>query len=147
MNRRECLALLAATAFNTAAGQESGAQFSDADYAHAIVIDGQGGFDDPNGDPNESHLSARAVSELRQSGETACSFTVNEVGNSPDVWAKTIKNVSDLDQMISDNPDVLMKALRTADIRSAKVGKKTAIICNTQDPCFPGIGKRRYSRG
>lgn len=145
MNPSECLTLMAATAFDMTAPNGNGTAFSDADYARAIVIDGQGGFDDPYGDPAESHLSARVVSELRQSGETACSFTVNEVGNSPEVWTNTIRNLSNLDQMVSDNPDVLLKAMSSADIRRAKAEKKTAIICNTQDTSLIGADLARIA--
>jgi membrane dipeptidase len=115
-----------------------GDSFSDADYARAIVIDGCSAFYDPYGPENETHFSARAVAEMRQSGETACTFTVNEVGNASGVWATTIKNIAVIDQMISDNLDILLKAATTVDIRRAKRENKIAAIYHLQDTSLIG---------
>lgn len=111
---------------------------SNADYARAIVIDGQGAVVDPFGKPEDVHFSTRALAEIRASGQTACSMTVSEVGNSLDAWDNTIKTISAIDQGLLDNPDVGLKALTAADIRRAKTERRLAVIYNTQDTSMIG---------
>jgi hypothetical protein len=94
--------------------------FSSAAYERAIVIDGQGALVDPYGKPNDPYFSARAIAEMRASGQNGCSMTVNKVGNSLDAWDDTIKTISDLDQALLDNPGVGLKTLAASDIRRAK---------------------------
>jgi membrane dipeptidase len=139
MDRRHCLKLLAAAPFAVPSA-ENVARSADADYPRAIVIDGQGGIYDPYGvDPyGVAHFSARAIAEMRQSGQTATSCTINEVGNAPDVWAKTITKIAERDLLISSNPDIMLKATSTADIRRARADKKVGVIYNTQDTSLVG---------
>lgn len=111
---------------------------SNADYARAIVIDGQGAVADPFGKPEDVHFSTRALAEIRASGQTACSMTVSEVGNSLDAWDETIKTISAIDQGLLDNPDVGLKALTAADIRRAKIERRLAVVYNTQDTSMIG---------
>jgi membrane dipeptidase len=146
MDRRNCLKMVAAAPFALAAAKGVGRSF-DADHARAIVIDGQGGIYDPYGvDPyGVAHFSARAVAEMRQSGQTATSCTVNEVGNAPDVWASTINNIAKRDLLISSNPDVMLKATSAADIHRAKAHKKVAVIYNTQDTSLVGADLDRIA--
>jgi len=102
------------------------------------VIDGQGAIADIYGKPEDVYFSKRALAEIRASGQTACSMTVNEVGNSLDAWDVTIKTISSLDQVIVDNADIVLKALTAADIRRAKTEGKLATIYNTQDTSMIG---------
>ena len=83
MNRREILTsgLALATLGTTSARAASGG-LSDRDFAAAIIIDGQGAVVDPYGKPEDKRFSKRALDEIRASGQTACSMTVGEVGNS-----------------------------------------------------------------
>lgn len=107
LNRREAVArgiALAGLAGAPARGTATG--FSDAAYARAIVLDGLGGFGDPYGKEDDARFSARGAAELRQSGTTAIHLTVNEVGNEPGTWDKTIANMAQLDQIVADNGDL-----------------------------------------
>lgn len=139
LNRREVLTgglVLATLGSGSASGAVGG--LSNADYARAIVIDGQGAVVDPFGKPEDVRFSARALAEIRASGQTACSMTVSDVGNSLGAWDKTIKIISEIDQGLLDNPDVGLKALTAADIRRAKTERRLAVIYNTQDTSMIG---------
>lgn len=137
MDRRSFLGVIAAAPF-ALPGAARAATYSEAAFKRAIVIDGQGVVNDPYGAETDIHFSPRALSEIRASGLTACSMTVNDVGNGLDSWDNTIRNIAQLDQSIADNPDVELKVLAAADIRAAKQAGKLAIIYNTQDTSLIG---------
>ena len=145
--RREILVGAAAlTAY--AAARKVGATttgFTDQDYRRAIVIDGLGGFDDPYGPPEATTIDPRAVADLKTSGLTMSHFTVNTVGNAPDVWDKTIVTIAQIDRVISDNPEVLIKVNTTADIRRAKREGKSAVLYGTQDTSLVGADLDRLA--
>ncbi len=145
--RRDLLIQGGAFAAAAAAGGARAATpgFSDADYARAIVIDGLGGVDDPYSPPDATVMDPRAVADLKRSGLTMSHFTVNQVGNRPDVWEKTIANIAQVDQMIADNPDVLIKVASSADIRRAKREGKSAILYGTQDTSLVGADLDRLA--
>jgi membrane dipeptidase len=145
--RREFLIRGAALATAAAAGNAGAATsaFTDTDFRRAIVIDGLGGVDDPYGAPDATVMDPRAVADLRAAGLTMSHFTVNAVGNGPDVWAKTIANIAGTDQLITDNPDVLIKVGSTADIRRAKREGKSAILYGTQDTSLVGADLDRLA--
>jgi membrane dipeptidase len=145
--RREFLIQGAALAAATAAGRTGAASaaFSDADFRRAFVIDGLGGADDPYSPPEATVLDPRAVADLKTSGLTMSHFTVNAVGNGPDVWAKTIATIAQSDQLIADNPEVLVKVNSTADIRRAKREGKSAILYGTQDTSLVGADLDRLT--
>jgi membrane dipeptidase len=150
MNRRDCLKVFGAGPFALAASRGVG-QSSRVDYARAIVIDGQAGIYDPysvepyGADDPYAQFSARAVDEMRQSGLTATSFTVNKVGNAPDVWPNTINTIAENDLWISSNSDIMLKANSTADIHRAKTERKIAVIYNTQDTSLVGADLDRVT--
>ncbi len=145
--RRDLLVQGAALAAATAASgaRAAGPGFTDADYRRAIVIDGLGGVDDPYSPPEATVMDPRAVADLRASGLTMSHFTVNTVGNAPDVWAKTIANIATVDQLIADNPDALIKVGKAADIRRAKAEGKSAILYGTQDTSLIGADLDRIA--
>jgi membrane dipeptidase len=131
-----------------AAARSAGAakrDFSDEDYRRAFVIDGLGGVDDPYSPPEATVLDPRAVADLRVAGLTMSHFTVSAVGNGTEVWAKTIASIAETDQLIADNPDVLLKVGRTADIRRAKREGKSAILYGTQDTSLVGADLDRLA--
>lgn len=130
MDRRTLLGLIAATPLALAARSR--------ERALGIVIDGQGGITDPYGKDSDVRFSPRAVAELRASGQTAVSLTVGDVGNGLDAFANTVKGIAQIDQVIADNGDVLLKALTAADIRRAKAEGRFAAIYNTQDTAMVG---------
>lgn len=145
--RRELLiggaALAAATAARTIGAAPTG--FSDQDFRRAIVIDGLGGVDDPYSPDDATVLDPRAVANLNASGLTMSHFTVNAVGNAADVWDKTITNIAQIDRMITDNPEALVKVNVTADIRRAKREGKSAILYGTQDTSLVGVDLDRLA--
>ena len=138
--RRKLLAGGAAAAASVASGPALAAapRFSDADFRRAIVIDGLGNIDDPSGDPNSTVMTPAGIAALRASGETAAHMTVNQVGNQPDVWEKTIANIATLDQVVTDNPDVFIKGVSAKDIRRAKAEGRTALLYGVQDTSLVG---------
>jgi membrane dipeptidase len=137
MDRRECMTLLASAPLVFAArGTRAGA--SSNPHHNRIVIDGQGSIADPYSPDGVTRASKRAIDELRASGLTACSMTVNDVGNDPKAFEGTIQEIAKLDQYISDNQDIYIKAGSAADILRAKREAKLAIIYNTQDTSLIG---------
>jgi membrane dipeptidase len=138
--RRQILARGAALAAAVAAGPALAATvFSDPDYRRAIVIDGLGVIDDPGtDDPNATVMTPVGVAALKASGLTAVHTTVNQVGNQPDVWERTIANIAQMDQIAVDNPEVFIKALSAKDIRRAKAEGKTALVYGLQDTSLVG---------
>src|SRR5688572_19485750 len=95
LSRREVLTsgLVLAT-LGPSSARAAGGGLSNADYAAAIVIDGQGAVVDPYGKPEDARFSTRALAEIRASGQTACSMTVSDVGNSLDAWDNTIETIA-----------------------------------------------------
>ena len=76
-------------------------------YAAAMVIDALGGPGDF--DPNaadDAPLSARALADAKASGLTAVNVTVNEVGNAPDRFERTIGLIAEMDREINAHPDL-----------------------------------------
>ncbi len=136
--RREALAAGGAAALLLATRARAAAGFDPARYDRAIVIDGLGAFDDPDGGPDVARLSPRGAGELRRSGTTAFQMTVSEVGNDPDALDRTTRTIAFLDQLIADNPDLLLLARSAADIRAAKAGGRVAIVYGTQDTSLVG---------
>lgn len=144
--RRELL--MASAAFAAAAGLEksfAATGFSDQDYRRAIVIDGLGGFDDPYSPNDAIALDPRAVADFKTSGLTMAHITVNTVGNAPDVWEKTISNIAQLDRVITESSEALIKVNTVADIRRAKREGKLAILYGTQDTSLVGADLDRIA--
>lgn len=139
----QCAALAAAGAAHGANAARP--EFTDADYRRAIVIDGLGGVDDPYSPPEATVMDPRAIADLRASGLTMSRFTVNAVGNGPDVWAQTIATIAQTDQLIADNPDVLIKVGKADDIGRAKREGKSAILYGTQDTSLVGADLDRLA--
>ena len=110
-------------------------------YSNAIVIDGLGGPDDPDGDDSPEHfaLSPRGVEQLRNSGTTAFQVTVGDVGNEVSNWESTLANLAMTDRLIAANPQILMRATSAADIRAAKAAGKVALVYGTQDTAMAGV--------
>lgn len=131
MDRRTLLALLAVAPF-------AGAAARPAKSRRGVVIDGQGIITDPYGDEANPRFSARALMEMRASGQTACSLTVGDVGNGLDAFDSNVKGIAQIDQAIADNGDIVLKALTAADIRRAYAERKIAAVYNTQDTAMVG---------
>jgi membrane dipeptidase len=118
----------------TSSTAASAAGFGDQRYAGAMVIDALGG---PGGfDPNEAEdapLSEKFVVDALASGVTAVNVTVNEVGNGPDRFAKTIANMAWVEHELTAHPDVFLKVLKAKDLTTAKDTKRMGLIFGFQD--------------
>lgn len=109
-------------------------------YANAIVIDGLGAPDDPDGKDGaqSAPLSSRGAAQIRASGITAWQTTVSDVGNAPSNWDTTLGNIADFEGLIDNNPSLFVRGRRAADIRAAKASGKAALIYGTQDTAMVG---------
>ncbi len=109
-------------------------------YALAIVIDGLGAPDDPDGDkyPDSNVLSPRGLAQVRASGTTARQVTVSDVGNAPSNWETTLATIAQWDAIVDANPAAFVRARGAADIRAAKAAGRAAIVFGTQDTAMVG---------
>jgi membrane dipeptidase len=103
-------------------------------YDRAIVIDALGGLGEFNPDaPDDAPLSARGLADARESGVTVINFTVNDVGNGPNKFMATVKNIAEIEHELLLHPDALMKILRGQDIQTVKASKRLGIVYGCQD--------------
>ena len=109
-------------------------------FANAIVIDGLGAPDDPDGDkyPDSNVFSPRGRDQLRASGTTAWQVTVSDVGNAPGSWDATLAYIALWEAIADANPQLIVRARSGADIRAAKANGKAALIFGTQDTAMVG---------
>jgi membrane dipeptidase len=118
----------------SAAGAAPTAGFSDKQYASATIIDAlgsPGGFD-PN-EPDDAPLSPRFIADVRTSGVTAVNVTVNEVGNAPGRFEKTIAIIARVEHELTAHPDVFLKVLSSKDLTEAKSSRRLGLIYGFQD--------------
>src|SRR5882724_4609925 len=119
---------------STTSAASAPAGFSDKQYANATVIDAlglPGGFD-PSA-PDDAPLSPRFIADARASGVTAVNVTVNEVGNAPGRFEKTIAGMARVEHELTAHPDVFLKVLKPKDLTDAKVSKRLGLIYGFQD--------------
>jgi membrane dipeptidase len=114
-------------------------------YESAIVIDGLSSLSDPYAPEEQTRLSDRARAELRATGTTAIYCTVNQVGNGPDVWDRTLSIIKQHDAAIAANPDFLASIRSAADIRAAKAAGNLGLIYGTQDTSMIGTSLDRVA--
>jgi membrane dipeptidase len=108
--------------------------FSDQQYAAAMVIDalgGPGGYD-PN-EPEDAPLSAKNLADVRASGVTAVNVCVNEVGNGPDRFEKTIALIAGVEHELNAHPDVFLKVVSARDLRLGKSTGRMGLILGAED--------------
>jgi len=112
----------------------AGNAFPASRYAGAMVIDALGGpgVDDPSA-AEDAPLSARALADAKASGVTAVNITVNEVGNGPDRFEKTIDDIAGVEYEIAAHPDLFLKVLRASDLKLAKTSGRMGLIYGFQD--------------
>ncbi len=112
-------------------------------YDRAIVIDGLGTPDDPDGKDGSFELSPRGLAQIRNSGATAWQVTVGDVGNLPTNWDNSVDQTAYWSGLIAANPKVFILARTAADIREAKASGRAAIIFGTQDTAMAGTNLDR----
>src|SRR3984893_8727764 len=99
-----------------------------------MVIDAlgaPGGFNPSEGE--DAPLFEKFVVDALASGVTAVNVTVNEVGNGPDRFTKTIANMAWAEHELTAHPDVFLKVLKAKDLTTAKETKRMGLIFGFQD--------------
>ncbi len=138
LNRREIIGCAAAAALGpwarALAGAGAGGGFARSQYERAVVIDALGGLGevDPSA-ADDAPLTPKGLADARESGVTAINLTINDVGNGPDKFMKTVTNIAQIEHELTLHPEFLMKILRGADIRSAQASRRLGIIYGCQD--------------
>ena len=135
MDRRTFIAAGAAAAMLTPSAARAAMQAAD---RRRLVIDGLGAFGDPYGQPEDRLISARMIGEMHQTGVTALSMTLGEVGNAPGGWEALLASVAEIDRAIADNGAQLVKVNRADDIATAATDRKLGIMYCTQDTSMVG---------
>jgi membrane dipeptidase len=106
------------------------------DYANSIIIDGLGGFTNPNRPPALSlaeRFDDRARADLRASGVTAMNVTLNWVAGPGNPYEASLASIEDYDSIVAAHPDSLLKVLTTDDIHAAKSSGRTGLIYGFQN--------------
>lgn len=135
-NRRTFLAALGASSATPwlSAWSMDDAGFSRQKYDQAIVIDALGG---PGGFapdlPDDAPLTPAFVADAKASGVTLVHVTVNEVGNGPDRFERTIDDLAGVEQELAAHPDSFLKVLRGSDIALAKSSGRMGLVYGFQD--------------
>jgi membrane dipeptidase len=133
--RREILAWVGAAAATTQWNLTFAASgYPASRYARAMVIDALGnpGEIDPNA-PDDAPLSAKALADVKASGVTAVNVTVNQVGNAPDRYERTINDIAGVEHEIAAHPELFVKVLRASDLKLAKTSGRMGLIYGFQD--------------
>jgi len=134
LTRREAIRITIAGTLCRWNASAATSAFSDQQYAAAMVIDalgGPGGYD-PN-EPEDAPLSAKNLADVRASGVTAVNVCVNEVGNGPDRFEKTIALIAGVEHELNAHPDVFLKVVSARDLRLAKSTGRLGLILGAED--------------
>ena len=137
LNRRQFFGGAAAAALlaqRTYAAIEANGGYNAARYSRAIVIDACGsvGEYDPSL-PDDAPLTARDLADVRQSGVTVLNVTVSAVGNGPNKFMDTVKQISEYEYEFNAHPDLLSRIRSGADIQIAKNTKRLGLVYGCQD--------------
>jgi membrane dipeptidase len=107
-------------------------------YRSALVIDGLGGVFDPSTRDGPLRITDRAWADMQRSGVTAVNQTILPVGNIADDWQQFRDSRDFLDNVISANPERLMRVEKAADLKTAKSSGRIGVIYGTQDTAMIG---------
>jgi membrane dipeptidase len=135
LDRREFLTATAAAALAASPIARAAApkrSFTEQAYAKAIVIDalgGPGGYDDLA----DTGLSPSMLADVKASGVTAVNLTIKSVGNGPNKFEEAVGGIASAEQMITANPDHLMKVLTARNLATAKSTGRMGLIYGFQD--------------
>jgi membrane dipeptidase len=105
-------------------------------YDDAIIIDGLGGFGDPNlgrGGSLAERTNARALADLRRSGVSAQNFTLPYVAGPQEPYQDSIDAIGEMDELIAAHPEHLTKILTASDIGAAKASGRSGVIYGFQN--------------
>jgi len=83
--------------------------------------------------PEDAPLTDGDVADARRSGLTAVNVTVNEVGNGPDRYEKTVRGIGLIEREIANHPDVFLKVVRGEDLALARKSGRLGLIYGFQD--------------
>jgi membrane dipeptidase len=103
-------------------------------YDHAIVIDAlasPGAFNVP--DAVEGGLGPSALASARRSGITAANVTVGVVGEMPNPFEETVKDLARWEREIDRHPDVFTRIRTAADLTRAKEAGRVGLVYGFQD--------------
>ena len=137
MKRRDLIAgtMAAAALWQARTARAASTQGYPADrYSKAIVIDAlsaPGGYHPDL--PDDAPLTDGDVADARHSGLTAVNVTVNQVGNGPDRYEKTVSAIGLIEREIANHPDAFLKILRGGDLTAAKQSARLGLIYGAQD--------------
>jgi membrane dipeptidase len=135
LTRREAILIsIGGLLCRSAAIPAAAAGFSNRQYAEAMIIDalgGPGGFDPDEAD--DAPLSAKFIADAKASGVTAVNVTVNEPGNGPNRFEKTIAGIASMQHELTAHPDVFLKVLAPQDLAIAKSTRRMGLIFGFQD--------------
>ena len=135
LNRRDFIQMTTvSTAAALAAPGLLAAKSAEAVYVDSIVIDGLG-FPGGRQQGERSTLNALELEDIVNSGLTATHFTVGEVGTMPSLKAfeRIVVTITENEQLIDSNPEILTRVRTVDDIRAAKTAGKTGLIYGLQD--------------
>jgi membrane dipeptidase len=108
-------------------------------YGGALVIDGlasPGAFNIP--DASGGGLGTASLEAARASGITAVNVTVGVVGEVPDPFETTVKDLARWEREIDRHPDVFQRVRTLADLHEAKGGGRVGLIYGFQDTVMLG---------
>jgi membrane dipeptidase len=135
LNRRDFIQMTTvSTAAALAAPGLLAAKSAEAVYADSFVIDGLG-FPGGRQQGERSMLNTLELEDIANSGLTATHFTVGEVGTMPSLKAfeRIVVTITENEQLIDSNPEILTRVRTVDDIRAAKTANRTGLIYGLQD--------------
>lgn len=107
-------------------------------FDRAIVIDGLGGFGDPEVADGVTRYTRATWAQTRATGVTVVRDTVMPVGNVADPWGTYQRDLADKQALFAANPDRLLHVRTAADILKAKKERLFGVIIGTQDSYMIG---------
>ena len=115
-------------------------------FRKAIVIDGLGGFGDPEAPEGVSRYSEVSWAATLATGVTIVRDTVFPVGNVADPWTEYQASIAEKRAIFGANPERLIHVRSAADIQRAKSEGRFGVIIGTQDTAMVGPALDRLAQ-